>query len=73
VHLSCDGDIGLTPTHSATLIMASLGDAVPDEAALRVAVAARVRQDYAEGRTVLLHGWTLAVTEARLAALWRDE
>jgi hypothetical protein len=36
---------------------------------LRRAVAARQRADFAAGRTVLLDGWVLSRTEARLCAL----
>lgn len=37
---------------------------------LRAQVKARVRQDFAHGRTVTLKGWVLAVTEARQCALY---
>ena len=32
-------------------------------------VAARVRDDFADGRVVVLNGWMLSITEARLCAL----
>lgn len=38
-------------------------------AALRRAVAARQHRDFAERRTVLVRGWLLSQTEARLCAL----
>ncbi|HVH66421.1 MAG TPA: hypothetical protein VM716_00990 [Gemmatimonadales bacterium] len=41
--------------------------------ALRVphaAVASLVREDFVAGRTVLVHGWVLSVTEARQCALF---
>lgn len=37
--------------------------------ALRQRVAAAVREDFAHGRTCLVDGWVLSVTEARLCAL----
>jgi len=36
----------------------------------RVPVAELVRSDFAEGRTVVVHGWVLSVTEARQCALF---
>ena len=33
-------------------------------------VADQVRDDFAEGRTVVVHGWVLSVTEARQCALF---
>ncbi len=41
-----------------------------DPGALRSAVSERVRRDFAEGRTVLVRGWLLSRTEARIAALY---
>ena len=35
----------------------------------RAQIAARVREDFAAGRVVMLDGWMLSVTEARLCAL----
>jgi len=40
-----------------------------DEHALRGAIRARVRADFAAGDVVRLDGWTLSRTEGRLAAL----
>ena len=37
---------------------------------LAARVAARVRADFAAGRTVLVNGWVLSVTEARQCALF---
>lgn len=70
--LPADGDVGITPEASAERIVSSL-DAVPTgRNDLRERVIARIRQDYSEGRTLMVAGWSLTVTEARLAALWRD-
>jgi len=43
--------------------------ATGDRADLRRAVSGRVRQDFADGRTVTVDGWVLSRTEARLCAL----
>lgn len=40
-----------------------------DDGRLRIAVRNRLRRDFADGRTVLLDGWLLSRTEARLCAL----
>jgi hypothetical protein len=40
---------------------------VPD---LATALAAQIRDDFTHGRTVTVHGWILAVTEARQCALY---
>lgn len=54
-------------------------DLVPDEASLArlrallgtavEAMAARVRADYAQGRVMMIDGWTLSLTELRACAL----
>lgn len=55
---------------SASLTQALLREAPALESArLQAHVAARVQTDFAEGRTVTLNGWVLAVTEARQCAL----
>lgn len=36
---------------------------------LRAALGRRIRDDFATGRTLVLRGWVVSVTEARLAAL----
>jgi hypothetical protein len=50
---------------AALNVVASL----PDAAALRARVAARVGQDFAAGATCSVDGWVLSRTEARLDAL----
>jgi len=40
-----------------------------DDAAARERMLEQVRADYAEGRTLILSGWVLSVSEARLCAL----
>lgn len=40
-----------------------------DDHQLRVAVRNQLRRDFADGRTVLIDGWLLSRTEARLCAL----
>ena len=40
-----------------------------DDAAARERMLVQVRADYAAGRTVILSGWVLSVSEARLCAL----
>jgi len=45
--------------------------AVADDRALAAGLAARVRDDFAQGHTVTIDGWLLSRTEARLCALWR--
>jgi hypothetical protein len=49
------------------LLAAGLPDL--DDPAARRALLARVRDDYAAGRTVILSGWVLSVSEGRLCAL----
>lgn len=71
-HLASDDEIGATPWVSADLLVARLGDVPVGGRALRKGIAACIRQDYAEGRVVVVRGWSMALTEARLAALWRD-
>ena len=41
-----------------------------DSRTLRATLAVRIRDDFAAGRTVLLKGWVLSVTEARQCALF---
>ncbi len=63
----------LTPAENdaATLEAAILWDAPADAAkSPRAWLEDRVRQEFSEGRTVLLNGWVLSVTEARQAALF---
>ncbi len=59
------------PATLARLICGPAGEQVRrlDASDLRLAVSERVRRDFHEGRTVVLHGWILSVTEARLYAL----
>ena len=40
-----------------------------DRDALRAAMRSRIRRDFAEGRIVMVDGWFLSQTEARLCAL----
>lgn len=40
-----------------------------EDAAGRQALLARIRDDYAAGRTVILSGWVLSLSEGRLCAL----
>jgi len=52
---------------------AILGSDMPplaDAPALRAYLKATIRNDFAAGRTVLLRGWMLSVTEARQCALF---
>jgi hypothetical protein len=44
--------------------------AAQDEQALRWRIAARVRADFEEGRTVDIAGWMLSRTEVRLCLIW---
>ncbi len=60
----CDADI---------LCAAILGSDMPalaDVPALHAYLKATIRADFAAGRTVLLKGWVLSVTEARQCALF---
>jgi len=41
-----------------------------DTQRLRETIAARVREDFRQGRTARVEGWILSRTEARLCALW---
>jgi hypothetical protein len=47
----------------------ALADARAAARLARTEIAARVRDDFAAGRVVMLDGWMLSVTEARLCAL----
>jgi hypothetical protein len=63
------------PTRLASLILSSLDLTSQDalrlqRAALSKLFGARVRADFAAGRTVVLSGWILSRTEARVCALW---
>ena len=49
-------------------IVGPAGTIVPGNVATWIA--AQVRQDFAQGRTVTVRGWVLAVTEARQCALY---
>ena len=71
-YLARDAAIGATPRDTAELLAARLCGVPADDSALRRRVSACIRQDYAQGRVVVVRGWTMALTEARLAALWRD-
>jgi hypothetical protein len=57
----------------AAYLRAHPNDSLTDARAIatqpRAHIAARVREDFAAGRVVLLDGWMLSVTEARLCAL----
>ena len=44
--------------------------ALMDSPTLHAVLAARIRDDFAAGRTVLVKGWVLSVTEARQCALF---
>lgn len=59
------------PKHLRHLIDEALGDRldVLDPAVLRERVRQRLRQDFAESRTAIVHGWILSVTESRICAL----
>jgi hypothetical protein len=70
--LACADVLG--PGHDPAVLAASIEAGVPEvvlpsRAARRAALAARVRADFAEGRTLWVDGWLLADTEARLYAL----
>ncbi len=41
-----------------------------DDRTLVASLAAGMREDFAQGRTVVIGGWLLSRTEARLCALW---
>jgi hypothetical protein len=60
--------------HDAEALRAAILAAAPRASRLgeapRVRVAELVRSDFAEGRTVVVHGWVLSVTEARQCALF---
>ncbi len=61
---ACDAD---------TLCAAMLDGDTPtpaDAAAMRAYLNARIRDDFAAGRTMLLDGWVLSITEARQCALF---
>jgi hypothetical protein len=63
------------PTHLASLLLSSLQLSSHDALRLRRRALARlfsvgVRADFAAGRTVVLDGWMLSRTEARVCALW---
>jgi hypothetical protein len=45
------------------------GSRIPADSHLRELLLLGAREDFAEGRTVELHGWVVSVTEARLCAL----
>lgn len=63
----------MTPAENdaETLMRAILADAAKEKSGpLAAQLQARVQQDFAQGRTVTLHGWILSVTEARQCALF---
>jgi hypothetical protein len=49
------------------------GSGAVDAATLRRALSDRIQEDFRAGRTVLVQGWLLAVTEAALCAMVVDE
>jgi hypothetical protein len=63
----------LTPAenNAALLAEAILGEEpLTPSAALSARLAGQVRRDFADGRTVMVNGWVLSVTEARQCALY---
>ena len=62
-----------TPSENSA---AALRAAVSNQGQLRIPLLGRksiedqIREDFADGRTVLIDGWVLSVTEARQAALF---
>lgn len=63
-------DRGREPAALAATVEALVPEvACPSRAVRRAALAARIRRDFAQGRTVWVDGWLLADTEARLYAL----
>lgn len=44
---------------------------LPDAGARRDAIGTAIRADFARSETVLVDGWVVALSEARLAAAWR--
>jgi hypothetical protein len=63
------------PAHLASLILSSLQLSGRDPLRLRRRALAKLfsvgaRADFAAGRTVILDGWMLSRTEARVCALW---
>lgn len=69
--LPADARIGRDPAESALRLAASVHGRYDATDALRREVEERIRRDYGDGNIVILRGWTVAITEARLAALWR--
>lgn len=68
-YLPENAEIGRSPQESCALIAGSAGGfSGPD---LCRVVSGRIRQDHADGLWLVVGGWTLALTEARLLALWR--
>jgi hypothetical protein len=69
VPAEADADVLTTLTLEAMTMRAEeiVAMAAP---ALRAAIAAQVRRDFAEGATVAMEGWILSRTEARLCGLW---
>jgi hypothetical protein len=63
-----DGNPGDFDPQAVVNILFSGQDRVETQR-LRRAVAARIRADFAGGRTVALHGWVLSRTEVELCAL----
>ncbi len=60
----CDADI------LGAAILGSDMPALTDTPALHARLKATIRSDFAAGRTVILKGWVLSVTEARQCALF---
>jgi hypothetical protein len=63
------------PAHLASLILSSLQLSSDNPLRLRRRALSKlfsvgVRADFAAGRTVILDGWVLSRTEARVCALW---
>ena len=69
--LPADARIGRDPSESAMHLAASVQCPYDDAARLRRKVEERIRKDYADSNILIVRGWIVAVTEGRLAGLWR--
>ena len=71
-YLPQDAQIGRNPHEAANLLKTTIQTPHKVGADLGQRLAACIRQDYGDGRMLVVHGWTISLTEARLAAVWRD-
>jgi hypothetical protein len=71
-YLPQDAQIGRNPREAANHLETTIQIPHFVGADLGQRLVACIRQDYGDGRILVVQGWTMSLTEARLAAVWRD-